>query len=219
MLALRDPVSPWPAEAPALEDERWPESAPSTAPRLAETDGEPLAALAGEALAPRFRSWRGASGRRYIVSVYDARRLPRLLRRRVDRRRGRPRRPPPPAGARRHRRLSRARPRAREEVALGDRRTGGIPSPSSRRVVGRTPRRARRSLRRLPLRGAQLSGEPLQFAVEDAQFPQMVARGEHVFGVVAGLPDALPHQRQQTIARHRARRIARARGRRRRRAP
>ncbi len=72
MLALRDPVTPWPAEAPALEDERWPESAPPTAPRLAETDGEPLAALAGEALAPRFRSWRGASGRRYIVSVYDA---------------------------------------------------------------------------------------------------------------------------------------------------
>jgi hypothetical protein len=71
MLALRHPVSPWPAEAPAPEDGPRPEPAPSTAPRLAETDGEPLAALAGRALEPRFRSWRGASGRRYIVSVYD----------------------------------------------------------------------------------------------------------------------------------------------------
>ena len=40
MLALRDPVSPWPAEALAPEGEPRPESAPSTAPRLAETDGD-----------------------------------------------------------------------------------------------------------------------------------------------------------------------------------
>jgi hypothetical protein len=72
MLALREPVSPCPADAPAPEADRWPEPAPPTAALLTETDGEPLAALAGEALAPRFRSWRGASGRRYIVSVYDA---------------------------------------------------------------------------------------------------------------------------------------------------
>lgn len=30
-----------------------------------------LAALAGEALAGRFRHWRGLSGRRYVFSVYD----------------------------------------------------------------------------------------------------------------------------------------------------
>ncbi|MGD0763364.1 MAG: hypothetical protein ABR929_09285 [Roseiarcus sp.] len=71
MLALRDPVSPWPADAPAPEGGPWAEPAPSRAPRLAETDGEPLAVLAGQILEPRFRSWRGASGRRYIVSVYD----------------------------------------------------------------------------------------------------------------------------------------------------
>ena len=47
MLALLDAVSPCPAEAPAPDGERWPEPAPSTAPCLAEADGEPLAALAG----------------------------------------------------------------------------------------------------------------------------------------------------------------------------
>src|SRR5579872_530680 len=31
-----------------------------------------LAALAGETLAGRFRHWRGASGRRYVFSVYDS---------------------------------------------------------------------------------------------------------------------------------------------------
>jgi hypothetical protein len=31
----------------------------------------PLRALAGGALGARFRSWRGASGRRYVFSVYD----------------------------------------------------------------------------------------------------------------------------------------------------
>jgi hypothetical protein len=72
MLALRDPVLPWPAEAPALNGDRRPEAAPPTAAGLVETGGEALAALGDEALAPRFRSWRGASGRRYIVSVYDA---------------------------------------------------------------------------------------------------------------------------------------------------
>jgi hypothetical protein len=50
----------------------WPEAAPSTAPYLAEAEAEPLAALVGEALSPRFCAWRGASGRRYIASVYEA---------------------------------------------------------------------------------------------------------------------------------------------------
>jgi hypothetical protein len=35
-------------------------------------EGEPLAALAGEGLGVRFRGWRGASGKRYIFSVYES---------------------------------------------------------------------------------------------------------------------------------------------------
>jgi hypothetical protein len=40
------------------------------------TQSEPLAALDGEVLNERFRSWRGASGRRYIFSVFDPARCP-----------------------------------------------------------------------------------------------------------------------------------------------
>jgi hypothetical protein len=76
MLAFFDAVRPCSADAPARKAERSPEPAPSTAALLAETEGEPLAALTGETLSPRFCSWRGASGRRYIVSVYDARACP-----------------------------------------------------------------------------------------------------------------------------------------------
>src|SRR5664279_3133345 len=54
----------------------WPEPAPPTAPYFAETEAEPLAALADEPLSPRFCAWRGASGRRYIASVYEARACP-----------------------------------------------------------------------------------------------------------------------------------------------
>jgi hypothetical protein len=76
MMALLDALSPRPADAPLRQADRWPEPAPSTAPFLAEADAEPLAALNGQSLSPRFCSWRGASGRRYIVSVYDARACP-----------------------------------------------------------------------------------------------------------------------------------------------
>jgi hypothetical protein len=58
--------------ADALASEPWPEAAPPTAPCFAEAEGEPLAALADDALSPRFCAWRGASGRRYIASVYEA---------------------------------------------------------------------------------------------------------------------------------------------------
>ena len=54
----------------------WPEAAPPTAPHFAETEAEPLASLADEPLSPRFCAWRGASGRRYIASVYEARACP-----------------------------------------------------------------------------------------------------------------------------------------------
>ena len=64
--------------SPALVAAREPVEAPPTAPYFAETeaDAEPLAALADEPLSPRFCAWRGASGRRYIASVYDARACP-----------------------------------------------------------------------------------------------------------------------------------------------
>jgi hypothetical protein len=64
LIASRPPVDP------------WPEAAPPTAPYFAETEPEPLAALADEPLSPRFCAWRGASGRRYIASVYEARACP-----------------------------------------------------------------------------------------------------------------------------------------------
>ncbi len=76
MMALLDAVSPRPADTPARAGEPWPEPAPSTAAFLAEADGEPLAALSGESLSPRFCAWRGASGRRYIASVYEAQACP-----------------------------------------------------------------------------------------------------------------------------------------------
>jgi len=66
-----DPVSPAFAASPFTADE-WPEPAPPTAPHFAESEPEALAALADEPLSPRFCAWRGASGRRYIASVYDA---------------------------------------------------------------------------------------------------------------------------------------------------
>lgn len=75
MAALLAAVPPGPA-ATAPEDEPWPEPAPPTAAFLAEADGEPLAALDGDTLSPHFCSWRGASGRRYIVSVYEPQACP-----------------------------------------------------------------------------------------------------------------------------------------------
>lgn len=76
-----DPVSPALVAARDPVD-AWPESAPPTAPHFAEgetdaeADAEPLAALADEPLSPRFCAWRGASGRRYIASVYPAHACP-----------------------------------------------------------------------------------------------------------------------------------------------
>ena len=69
MEALLDVVSPGPAGS--FEPDSWPEPALSPAVLVAE-DGEPLASLLGDTLSPRFCSWRGASGRRYIVSVYSS---------------------------------------------------------------------------------------------------------------------------------------------------
>ena len=59
-------------EAEAADPSRWAE--PIAASPIARN--APLAALAGESLAKRFRHWRGASGRRYVFSVYDRRCCP-----------------------------------------------------------------------------------------------------------------------------------------------
>lgn len=66
-----DVFSPVRVASHAPTDE-WTEPAPPTAPHFAEADAEPLAALIDEPLSPRFCAWRGASGRRYIASVYEA---------------------------------------------------------------------------------------------------------------------------------------------------
>jgi hypothetical protein len=71
MAALLDAVSPCLGATSAPAPETWPDAAPPTAFYLAEADGEPLASLIGDTLSPRFCSWRGASGRRYIVSIYE----------------------------------------------------------------------------------------------------------------------------------------------------
>jgi hypothetical protein len=76
MESLLEAVSPSPDGSPQIWPEPWPEPADSAALYLAEPDGEPLASLLGDTLSPRFCSWRGASGRRYIVSVYDFHRCP-----------------------------------------------------------------------------------------------------------------------------------------------
>ncbi len=206
MMALLDAVSPRPADAPRARPTAGPSRRLRPRPFLAETDAEPLAALDGESLSPRFCCLaRGVGAPLHRLRLRRAR-VSGLLRRGADRRRGRRR----TAGAGRSRFadtgvfpepvLARA-----VQVAVRYRRAGRIPSASSRRHARRAPRGARRSLGGRPLRRAQLSGEPFQLAVDDAEFAQMVAGGEHVFGVVAGLPDALPDQPQQRIARHRPR--------------
>lgn len=74
MEALLEVVSP--SSVASFDAEAWPQSAATPAAFVAEPDGEPLAALIGDTLSPRFCSWRGASGRRYIVSVYDGNACP-----------------------------------------------------------------------------------------------------------------------------------------------
>ena len=57
----------------ALEAGNRPRSA---APARGPAASSPLRALAEGALSARFRSWRGASGKRYVFSVYDRRSCP-----------------------------------------------------------------------------------------------------------------------------------------------
>jgi hypothetical protein len=77
MLALHEQLA-HPRAQSALEVQPigWtPRPARSSAPFHAGASA-PLRALAGEALAARFRSWRGASGRRYIFSIFDRQSCP-----------------------------------------------------------------------------------------------------------------------------------------------
>ena len=68
MLALQDRAAHRRDRTPA---ESWTE-APGPSLQFREgDDSAPLLALADEPLAARFRSWRGASGGRYVFSVYE----------------------------------------------------------------------------------------------------------------------------------------------------
>jgi hypothetical protein len=77
MLALHEQLAhPRAQSAPEVQPIGWtPRPARSSAPFYAGASA-PLRALAGEALAARFRSWRGASGRRYIFSIFDRQSCP-----------------------------------------------------------------------------------------------------------------------------------------------
>ena len=73
MLALRDRAAyrsdRTHANGPPLE---WAARPPGSSLHFREgDDSAPLSALADDALGARFRSWRGATGRRYVFSVYS----------------------------------------------------------------------------------------------------------------------------------------------------
>ena len=110
-------------------------------------------------------------------------RLPGLLRRGADRGRGGARRPAAHRRARRHRRLSRAgrRPSRPNAGAVTGRLELHLHLLAA--TAGRTARGARRPRCGRPLRGAELSGEPFELGVDDAEPAQMIAGVEHVFGV------------------------------------
>ena len=72
MLSLQEqPVYRY--DQPATTDLRTDWAPPPTEPSAPFEEGvsAPLRALAGDALDVCFRAWRGASGQRYIFSVYD----------------------------------------------------------------------------------------------------------------------------------------------------
>jgi hypothetical protein len=77
MLALHEQLA-YPRGQSALEIQPvgWTPRSARFSASLGESASAPLRALAGEALAARFRSWRGASGRRYIFSVFDRQSCP-----------------------------------------------------------------------------------------------------------------------------------------------
>jgi hypothetical protein len=54
----------------------WAVQPPGLSLHFQEEDSAPLSALAGDPLGARFRCWRGASGRRYVFSIYGRRSCP-----------------------------------------------------------------------------------------------------------------------------------------------
>jgi hypothetical protein len=66
MQALRDKL-----ERESVDCGATPPSKLGASAWLSLADNRELSVLAGDSLAGRFRHWRGASGRRYIFSVYD----------------------------------------------------------------------------------------------------------------------------------------------------
>jgi hypothetical protein len=78
MLALQEQLS-HPCGQSTFETKRvgWTQRpAGSSSASSSEGASAPLRALAGNALDARFRSWRGASGRRYIFSIFDRQSCP-----------------------------------------------------------------------------------------------------------------------------------------------
>jgi hypothetical protein len=77
MLALQEQLSHSRGQS-AFEVQRigWARRQADSGPSSSEHASAPLRALAGNALGARFRSWRGASGRRYIFSIFDRQSCP-----------------------------------------------------------------------------------------------------------------------------------------------
>jgi hypothetical protein len=77
MLALREDVGHYcdPADVAIQKVGQTVTASRSSSPTQAR-NSEPLLTLAGNALATRYRCWRGASGRRYVFSVYSRQACP-----------------------------------------------------------------------------------------------------------------------------------------------
>lgn len=77
MLALQDQAAYRDRTDVEVQRPGWAAQPPGSSLHFREgDDSTPLSALAGEALGARFRSWRGASGRRYVFSIYSPQSCP-----------------------------------------------------------------------------------------------------------------------------------------------
>jgi hypothetical protein len=77
MLALQEQLShPRGRSAFEVQQVGWARRPAGSTASPNEHASAPLRALAGNALSARFRSWRGASGRRYIFSTFDRQSCP-----------------------------------------------------------------------------------------------------------------------------------------------
>jgi hypothetical protein len=76
MLALKEQADYRSDDANSRDDRETGRAWRTSRPSCRFPDSAPLQALADGGLRAKFRSWRGASGRRYIFSVYDRRSCP-----------------------------------------------------------------------------------------------------------------------------------------------